>query len=138
MEKLNIDEEKLKAANPPIEPEEVENLLKSEYALDEQPAGRHTFTGLFQFNSWYLSNKDSFSESQKQALDQLVKAQEMIGTGNCCGQQNRGKRMEAFYAELIKKNHELENDLIPSILNATGKDEVEFMYEGETIVLHKK
>lgn len=137
-EKDRLAQAEKDANNPPVDGEVVQEALREEFGVQEGTATRHVFSGLVDFNSWYLSNKEAFSEGQQTALNQLIEAQEMIGKGCRCGRKQRAARMEAYFMELMTENKRLENDLIPTILMVTGKDEVEFQAAGQTFMIHKK
>lgn len=136
--RVQAAEDAHKIANPPVEPEEVEEILNEEYGVTSATPGLKIFTGLVDFNSWYLSNKDAFSEAQQQPLDSIVKAQEVIRKGCSCKQKQRENAAHEYYKQALLANYDLENDLIPTILKATQKEKVEFQLNGESFIVHPK
>lgn len=135
--KLREQETEEKTANPPAEPEEVTEILEEEYGASDDPTNKE-FIGLEDFNSWYLSNKDEFSEAQRQPLDSIVAAQEVIGKGCSCKRRQRAEAAQGYYKQALLANYDLENDLIPAILKATGRDRIEFKLNGESFIVHPK
>jgi len=136
--KIKEKEEQEKLENSPVEPEVVSEILSEEYGTNQEAtATRHVFGGMEEYNSWYLSNQDRFTEAQQKPSDSIVKLQEWSSKGCACNRDKRRAFARVEWRRLMLENYE-KTDLIEVIRQITGKDEVEFKLGEDSFIVHSK
>jgi len=106
-----------KKDDKPIPTSELISLLTKETSqptvnIDGTEA---SFNGLREFNSWYLTNRETFSEEQRAALNTLVGIEDLVAKGCKCNESERNTQAHQYYEDFFLINRERGNDLLETI-----------------------
>lgn len=113
--------------NSPISLDELRTILMSELGhghLQEPCSSMPAihFESIYDFVSWYSTNKENFSAQQRTALDTLEKTRAMIESGCACKRPSREIMAHQYFEQFWVNNRS--TDLLSTIAKITGAGRV--------------
>jgi hypothetical protein len=103
------------------------NILNQDSVSEEQveEGNNKVFLNLEDFCRWYSSEKQHFSEPQKEALNTLIAVSSMVTKGCKCKETERRGTAYGYYQKFITSNSE--TDIMDKIKEVGGFDSVSFL-----------
>lgn len=105
---------------------ETEPTVSHAVASSSKENGEVSFVGLAGFNPWYLSNRESFSREQMDALNSLLSIEDLVFKGCKCKEKERNEQANGYFQDFFLANQERQNDLIPTIKRLGGFSKISF------------
>lgn len=126
--------------SPPLSLEELKNILNDEIkepapivtCQPEANPHERTFNGIEDFACWYIDQRDHFSEQQREALNTLLHARDMIYAGCKCKTDERRIEAQKYFRVFWTNNQH--TDLPKKVSEVLGVPRVKFASNEEVFV----